>query len=31
MFVFVLGGWLVRTSFLVELAEHFSDDLPHAL
>ena len=30
MFVF-LGGWLVRTSFLVELAEHFSDDLPHAL
>ena len=31
VFVFVLGGWLVRTSFLVELAEHFSDDLPHAL
>ena len=30
MFVF-LGGWLVRTSFLVELAEHFSDDLSHAL
>ena len=34
------GGWvivcfyfrgLVRTSFLVELAEHFSDDLSHAL
>jgi hypothetical protein len=24
-------GLLVRTSFLVELAEHFSDDLPHAL
>ena len=30
MFVFVFRG-LVLTSFLVELAEHFSDDLPHAL
>ena len=28
---FCFRGLLVRTSFLVELAEHFSDDLPHAL
>ena len=28
---FCFRGLLVRTSFLVELAEHFSDDLSHAL